>query len=200
MRKTHLVLLDELKGYANPAAKISRMVKVGELTRVIRGLYETDPHTPGYLLAESIYGPSYLSFEYALAWYGLIPESVHQFTSATYGKRRARQYETPFGVFTYRDVPEAAYPYGVQLFTENGYSYRLATAEKAVCDELYKLSPCANRTELEQLLFDDLRIDRPAVLGLDLPELDKLAALYKTGNHKLLQSWIRRELHHAVDP
>ena len=58
--------MDELKSYASPAKKIERMVKTGELTRVVRGLYETDPHTPGHLLAASIYGPSYLSFEYAL--------------------------------------------------------------------------------------------------------------------------------------
>ena len=198
MLKTHLVLMDELKSYVNPAKKIERMVKNGELTRVVRGLYETDPHTPGHLLAASIYGPSYLSFEYALAHYSLIPEAVHQFTSASFDKKRAKQYETPFGVFSYRDVPEAAFPYGVQPLIENGYSYRLATPEKAVCDVLYKLSPCANRAELEQLLFEDLRIDRQAFLGCDLMEMEKLAALYQTKNHKLLRSWIRKETRHAA--
>ena len=59
MLKTHLVLMDELKSYRNPAMKITSLVKTGELTRVVRGLYETDPHTPGHLLAASIYGPSY---------------------------------------------------------------------------------------------------------------------------------------------
>ena len=199
MTKTHLVLMDELKGYVNPSAKITRMVKSGELTRVIRGLYETDPHTPGYLLSESIYAPSYLSFEYALAWHGLIPEAVRQFTSATYNKKRAKLYETPFGVFTYRDVPSAAYPYGVRLLEENGYFYRLATAEKALCDQLYKLSPCSNRNELEQLLFDDLRIDREMFLRLDLQELTEIASLYQTANHRLLLSWLRKDRRHAID-
>ena len=114
MLKTHLVLMDELKNYASPAKKIERMVKSGALTRVVRGLYETDPHTPGHLLAASIYGPSYLSFEYALAHHGLIPEAVHQYTSASFDKKRAKQFETPFGVFSYRDIPEEAFPYGVQ--------------------------------------------------------------------------------------
>ena len=132
MLKTHLVLMDELKSYRNPAMKITSMVKTGELTRVVRGLYETDPHTPGYLLAASIYGPSYLSFEYALAHYGLIPEAVHQFTSASFDKKRAKQFETPFGVFSYRDVPEKAFPYGVQPLIENGYGYRLATRKGAL--------------------------------------------------------------------
>ena len=161
-------------------------------------MYETDPHTPGYLLAASIYGPSYLSFEYALAHYGLIPEAVHQFTSASFDKKRAKQFETPFGVFSYRDVPEEAFPYGIQPLIENGYGFRLATPEKALCDELYKLSPCANRVELEQLLFEDLRIERQAFLELDLAEMEQLAALYQTKNHKLLQSLIRKETRHAT--
>lgn len=198
MLKTHLVLMDELKNYASPAKKIERMVKSGALTRVVRGLYETDPHTPGHLLAASIYGPSYLSFEYALAHHGLIPEAVHQYTSASFDKKRAKQFETPFGVFSYRDIPEEAFPYGVQPLIENGYSYRLATPEKALCDELYKLSPCANRAELEQLLFENLRIDRQAFLGLDFTEMEQLASLYQTKNHKLLRSWIKKEIRHAT--
>ena len=200
MLKTHLMLLDELKSsYANPADKIRRMVKSGELVRVTRGLYETDPQTPGYLLASSIVGPSYLSFEYALSFHGLIPEGVRQFTSATFEKKRIKQFKTPFGDYHYRDVPAAAFPYGVKLILENGYSYRLATVEKALCDELYKLTPCSNRSDLESLLFDDLRIDRQALLGLNLLEMDELASLYQTTNHRLLQSWIRRELRHAAD-
>ena len=198
MLKTHLVLMDELKSYASPAKKIERMVQSGELTRVVRGLYETDPHTPARLLAASIYGPSYLSFEYALAHHGLIPEAVYQFTSASFDKKRTKLFETPFGVFSYRDVPEEAFPYGVQPLIENGYSYRLASPEKALCDELYKLSPCANRAELEQLLFESLRIDRHAFLELDLTEMDQLASLYQTKNHKLLRSWIRKEIRHAT--
>ena len=43
MLKTYLVLMDELKGYVNPAAKIARMVKAGEIVRIKQGLYETDP-------------------------------------------------------------------------------------------------------------------------------------------------------------
>ena len=193
MLKTYLVLMDELKGYVNPAAKIARMVKAGEFIRIKQGLYETDPHAEGVGIAEAIYGPSYLSFEYALSYHGLIPEAVYQYTSATFEKKRTKLFETPFGVFSYRDVPSPAFSLGVQLILNGGYSFRLATPEKALCDELYKLPPCANRTELEQLLFDNLRVDREAVLGLNLAELKDLASLYQTKNHKLFSSWIRRE-------
>ena len=193
MLKTYLVLMDELKGYVNPAAKIARMVKAGEIIRIKQGLYETDPHAEGVGIAEAIYGPSYLSFEYALSYHGLIPEAVYQYTSATFEKKRTKLFETSFGVFSYQDVPSPAFSLGVQLILKDDYSFRLATPEKALCDELYKLPPCANRTELEQLLFDNLRVDREAVLGLNLEELKDLSSLYQTKNHKLFSSWIRRE-------
>ena len=193
MLKTYRVLMDELKGYVNPAAKIARMVKAGEIVRIKQGLYETDPHADSVVLAEAIYGPSYLSFEYALSYHGLIPEAVYQYTSATFEKKRTKLFETLFGVFSYRDVPSPVFPLGVQMILQGENSFRLATPEKALCDELYKFPPCTNRTELEQLLFEDLRIDKEAVLGLNLAELMDLASLYQTKNHKLFLSWIRRE-------
>lgn len=198
MLKTHLVLADELKDYVNPAAKIARMVKAGEIVRIKQGLYETDPQAEGILLAEAIYGPSYLSFEFALSYHCLIPEAVYQYTSATFEKKRTKLFETPFGVFSYRDIPSPVFPLGVQMILQGENSFRLATPEKALCDELYKLSPCSNRTELEQLLFDDLRINKEAALGLNLEELKELASLYQTKNHKLLMSWIRRAQHNCA--
>ncbi|MBR5734145.1 MAG: hypothetical protein IKX79_01210, partial [Desulfovibrionaceae bacterium] len=86
------MLLQQYGTYANPAAKIGRMVKRGELIPVIKGLYETDRSVPGHCLAGIIYGPSYLSFEFTLAWHGLIPETVYAFTSATCGKKKKKRH------------------------------------------------------------------------------------------------------------
>ena len=108
MIKTTEMMLEELKEYSNPAAKLSRMAKQGECFPIVRGLYETDRTVPGYLLAGSIYGPSYISFEYALAHYGLIPETVYTITCATFEKKKKKRYETMFGTFIYRDVPSEA--------------------------------------------------------------------------------------------
>ncbi|MBR0352748.1 MAG: hypothetical protein IJH53_06045 [Oscillospiraceae bacterium] len=196
MIKTTAMLLQQNSSYVNPAAKIGRMVRDGELIPVIRGLYETDRSVPGYCLAGIIYGPSYLSFEYALAWHGLIPEAVYAFTCATCGKKKKKQYQTPYGVFTFRDVPAAAFPYGTELRVENGYGYMIASAEKAVCDRLYTCSPCSNRTELRQLLFDDLRIDEAAFRSADLNEMAELAGLYKTKNHRLLIAMLKEMKRH----
>ncbi len=194
MIKTVAMLKDELKEYVNPAAKISRLVEGGELIPVVRGLYEMDAKIPGYYLAPIIYGPSYLSFEFALAHHSLIPEAVYNFTSATFEKKKTKQYSTPFGTFIYHDVPSEAYPVGIVLHTENGYGFQIATPEKAICDELYIISPLKNRGELEYMLFEDLRIDKEEFFGLNMTELLEIANCYHTQNHKLLKAYIKRSV------
>ena len=84
------------------------------------------------VLAGAIYGPSYLSFDFVLAWYGLLPETVQTFTSATLNKRKHKRVGNYFGVYTYRDVPAIAYPLGVQLHREENYYFQMATPEKAL--------------------------------------------------------------------
>jgi len=190
MIKTTAMLMDELKGYTNPTSKIHRLVTSGELVPIVRGLYETDKNVPGYYLAGSIYGPSYLSFEFALGYHSLIPEAVYQFTSATFEKKRQKQYITPYGTFTYRDVPSEAYPYSVELHEESGYGFQIASPEKAICDQLHKISLVKHRAGLEELLFGDLRIDSGAFRNLNMAELMELADCYHTQNHHLLRAYI----------
>ena len=122
----------KLGEYSNKNNKISRLIKDNKLYKVVNGLYETEKNTPGYLLAGSIYGPSYISFEYALQEYGLIPERVTVITCATCGKKKKKIYKTDYGTFTYRDVPTLAYPEEILLKVEGDYSYQIATPEKAL--------------------------------------------------------------------
>ena len=58
---TGSIAKEKYSNYSNKDTKLSREVKGGNLFRIINGLYETDPNTPGYYLAGSIYGPSYIS-------------------------------------------------------------------------------------------------------------------------------------------
>ena len=64
---TNDAILKKLANYSNKNTKLAREVRDGKIIKIVNGLYETDSNTPGYLLAGSIYGPSYISFEYALA-------------------------------------------------------------------------------------------------------------------------------------
>ena len=191
MIKTYAMLMEELSNYRAPANKLARMVRAGEYTPIVRGLYETDLATPGYLLAGSIYGPSYLSFEFALSQYGLIPEAVYVFTSATFEKKKKKFYRTPYGTFMYRDVPADAYPWGIRLVEEGDYRYQMATPEKALCDKIYTLPPAKNKKELISLLFDNLRIDDGEFGKLNCENLKKMCDLYHCKNLVLLKKILR---------
>lgn len=86
----NIIAKNNYKDYSNINNKISREIRNGKLYKIITGLYETNPNTPGYLLASSIYGPSYISFEYSLYYYGLIPERVTTITCATFDKKNRK--------------------------------------------------------------------------------------------------------------
>ena len=191
---TNRVAKHNLMEYSNKNNKISRNIRDGKLFKITTGLYETNPNTPGYLLAGSIYGPSYISFEYALSYYGLIPERVTTITCATFDKKKKKQYDTDFGVFTYRDVPVLVYPEEIILKEENNYSYQIATPEKALCDKLYTLAPLDNYSNLENMLFNDLRIDEEEFNKLDVDKIKKLSELYHSTNVDLLARYIRRNI------
>ena len=181
------------KNYVDVKNKIRREVQSGRLVQITRGLYETDAKTDGKYLAGIICGPSYLSFDYALYIYSLIPEIVYEtYTSASFQKRKTKKYNNHFGVFTYRDIPADVYPLGVLLYEENGYSYQIATPEKALCDKLYSLPPVKNLTELRALLFDDLRIDEDELMKLNKEDIEKIAPWYRSNNLRFLIKFLRK--------
>ena len=192
MLKTTAMIMDELKGYANPTAKLARMVKAGEYTKIVRGLYETDPAVSGYLLAGSIYGPSYLSFDFALSFYGMIPEAAYAFTSATFDKKKKKSYDTPFGNFTYKDVPKEVYPYEIALLSEGEYSFQIATPEKALCDKLYSVRPAGSCRALKELLFEDLRIEEETLKKLSIEKIERMEDKYHSTNVELLAKVLKR--------
>lgn len=192
MIKTTQMLLEDLSVYADPHGKIARMVDAGEITKVIKGIYETDSHTPAHLLAGSILGPSYISSEYALSAHGLIPEAVRAVTCATFQKQKQKRYSTPFGLFTYRDIPAKAFPYGIEVHAEGDYFYRMANAEKALCDRLYIAPVVNNNREFEALLFSDLRIDEEALGGFDISFTADIAPLYRSRNVERFARFLER--------
>lgn len=186
------MLKDNLQNYSNKNNKISREIKNGNLIKIIKGLYETDKNTAGYLLATSIYGPSYLSFDYALYYYGIIPEKVFNYTSATFAKKKKKQYDTPFGTYLYRDIPKEVYPLGIKLVEEEKYSYQIATVEKALCDKLYTLNIVNNLDEFERLLLIDLRIDIEELRKMNIDDIEEISKIYHSTNVKFLYKYLRR--------
>lgn len=189
---TNNIIKNNYENYSNKNMKISREAKKGNLIKIINGLYETNPNVNGYLLANSIYGPSYLSFDFALSYYGLIPEKVTTYTSATCEKKKKKKYSNQFGNYSYRDVPTLVYPLGIRIIEESEYFFQIATPEKALCDKLYTISPVKNFTELENLLFDDLRIDEEEFKKLNIDDIKEISNSYHCNNVDMLYRYIRR--------
>ena len=84
----YIFLSDILYSYKKPRNIISRLIRNNDIIRVKKGLYVfgKDSLGPAYskeILANMIYGPSYISLEFALSYYGLIPERVDTVTSIT---------------------------------------------------------------------------------------------------------------------
>lgn len=193
-----LLLQDHFSNYSNSKAKIGLLVRQGVLYRLKRGLYikAADARNP-YVLgkaANRIYGPSYVSFIYALRWHGLIPEHVVHITSATYKKGRSKRYDTPVGSFLYQDVPAGVYPHRVMFASEGEHRFLIASAEKALCDELYLTSGVRSMGRLEYLLFEDLRLDLPAFNQLDHGALMVLAVHYKAATLATLVKFVRKRI------
>jgi len=190
---TTLYLKEKYKDYTDVNGKIKRDIDKGILFPLVRGIYETNSSVDGFLLASYIYGPSYLSFEYALSFHNIIPERVVVYTNATFNKRKSKFYQNHFGLFTYRDVPNTAFPFSVKAYEENGYAYFIASPEKALCDLLYIKEPVRSIKELKMVLFDDLRINKDAFGQLNFGDILFLSYKYISNNMKYLRKYIESE-------
>ena len=192
MLYTTAMILDTLEGYSSPRCRLQRLVEHGEFIYLKRGLYESDRTTPGFALASALYNPSYLSFDYALAFYGMIPETVFVYTSATCSKNRTKLFENSFGRFSYRDVPTPVFIEGLDLLNvKEGYTVWIANREKALCDKLYDLPPIEKIESTEELLFDDLRIDEDEFSQLDAGFVHRIAEKYRCRNVRRLDAYLQ---------
>ncbi|MBU4486484.1 MAG: hypothetical protein KKD38_06105 [Candidatus Delongbacteria bacterium] len=186
-----LYLMDSLSGYASPKMKLTSLVKSGEYTRIRRGLYIKGDDYNLKTLANVIYGPSYISFEYALSYYGMIPERVETVTSAVYNKNKDKVFDTPAGRFTYRYINARLYFYGIDRQEENGEPYLIASKEKALCDVLYKIKNTGDKINIERLLFEDLRIDEGEFLRLCITDLKFIVPLYGRILHDKMLEYLK---------
>jgi len=176
-----------LKGYAQPRKKISQWIRSGELTRVKKGLYvfgQASARGPYSLelLANLIYGPSAISLNYALAYYGLIPEQVRTITSIT--NKRNKEFNTPVGLFSYRYLSYERYAIGIQLMSfENKMHFLIATPEKALCDLItlaLKDMDFRSEEDVERYLLEDLRIDDDALKEFNRELLSEIGRRYRS--------------------
>lgn len=189
-------VMDCLKDYKSPRAKLTTLLQKGDLIRVKKGLYlfgseyRRGLYSPE-IMANKIYGPSYVSREYALAYYGLIPEYVAEVTSIS--TKRARNFDTPIGRFSYAYLPPKLYQVNFNLVSvRNNETALLATPEKALTDLLYfRDDRPETLNELVNLLFDDLRLDAALVRRMRIGMLNEILKAGGSPMIKLIIEWLK---------
>jgi predicted transcriptional regulator of viral defense system len=122
--------------------------------KVRNGLYALRAEPPQEeAVANRLYAPSYISFEYALSHYGIIPESVYTITSAT--TRITREFVVNNKSFTYSHIKKQVYR-GYRTEKMGGTTVLIAEPEKALVDYLYFVS-LKRKTLNERLNIRKLR-------------------------------------------
>lgn len=191
---THEALTTKFKNYKNINQKINTEIRKGNLIRIKRGLYTDSLDLDSNVIANICLNPSYISFEYALSIYALIPEKVSTLTSACFNKKNNKKYIVNNIIFNYQSIPNEAYPYGILfLKNENNIQYKIATKEKALCDTLYTKYPVRFIKDLKILLFEDLRIDEYEFWKLDFNFIKSIASYYHSNTIKTLIKYVEGE-------
>ena len=182
------------KEYSNIYQKINNECKKGILVKIKRGLYSDDLYNDKEVIANICYNPSYISFEYALSYYGVIPEFVSTFTSATFGKKNNKIYHMKDFTFDYRSVPNEVFPMGILIMKNSkDISYKIASKEKALCDLLYSKYPVRSIKDLKTLLFEDMRIDENEFLKMNVEFIKEIAPLYHSNSLNVLKKYLDKE-------
>ena len=165
------VLETVFSDYSYPRNKIASLELNGSLIRLKRGMYVVSPTVSGKLIsaelvANHIYGPSYISMESALRIHGYIPESVHTVKSMTL--KRSKDFVNQISLFKYINCDSAWYSIGIdQTMTDN--TILIASPEKALCD-LIAYTPMLSPRFVKSLrvfLEEDLRLDMEAFYKMD---------------------------------
>lgn len=151
--------------------QLSRWNKQGLLVQLKKGVYLLNPddraiNPSKFFLANQLVFPSYVSLESALAYYHIIPESVHQITSVTTGK--TSRHISPEGMFVFRHVKRSLFFGFDAVRDERGFETLLASPEKALLDFLYlnqaRFSPTDSDIFVESYRFNGREVIRPARL------------------------------------
>lgn len=185
----YLLLMDNFRSYKKPRDKVTRHLKNGDIIRIKKGLYifgDSYRKGPVYpeILANLIYGPSYISCEFALSSYGIIPEAVRVITSVTTEKNK--EFETILGTFKYKHLKLNRYlPGKTMLEADAKRKFLIATKEKALADTLFFSPRIDSVGEMLDHLTENLRIDLE-ITDFNLKSMKDIALAYDNHNVQLL--------------
>ncbi len=175
---------------------VKRALAKGEIIDIRRGLYCLAPQYQKksmnlFAVAQLVYGPSYISMETALSWHGWIPEAVQAVTSASF--KKAKEFRTPLGLFSYVRVPQKVFYTEVQRRTDAaGNVFLMASPLKALADYVYVRKK--DWTGIEPVA-GSLRVEPEAWEQITPSALDALAGGYTSARVRRFLEGLRKDLH-----
>ena len=175
-------------------AHVQRALKTGDVIQVRRGLYHLArtvfPRLVSVeVLANLIYGPSYVSFESALSYHGWIPEAVRNCTCVT--SMRPRTFETIHGLFSYTQIKQTPLLAGVQNVDSGRGTFFIATPLKALADMVAARG--LDWTDCRPLV-ESLRIESDDLERLQAEDFEMLGGVYYSKRARTFLAGIRKEL------
>lgn len=132
--------------------RLNEWQEKGYIKKLIRGYYifsdlEINENVL-FEIANRIYPPSYISFEIALSYYSLIPESIYRITSAS--TRKTINFSTPIVEFSYKTIKPTLF-FGYNLVEYNKKIFKIACPEKALLDYFYLNPQIRSNDDFESL-------------------------------------------------
>lgn len=140
-------------------AFLSYNSKKGVFSRIKRGVYICSIDPPiKFEIANYLWKPSYISFETALSYYNIIPETVYTITSAT--TKPAKEFNFENQIYKFYQIKKNVF-FGYKLIKIGNSAVLIADKEKALLDYLYLLSlkkqPLNERLDLTKIDKEILR-------------------------------------------
>lgn len=189
------IVLNLVEGTANSRyGIIKRAIAKGEIIHIKRGLYALAKRFQRkginlFELSQLIYGPSYVSFESALNYYGWIPEAVYAVTSAS--AKNAKEFKTPYGVFIYKRIPFSMLFFGVERIESSQGSFLIANPWKALIDYVYVYKKEWRGVEP---VTKSLRIEKESFKDIDFDFLNQIEKIYKNSRVKKFIEGLKKDL------
>ena len=172
---------------ANLRRQVRDWVKKGYLLPLKRGLYVfgesySRDRTPNLFIANYLVFPSYVSLEYALGFYRLIPEKVSMITSVT--TKKTNHFSNVLGEFQYRSVKPQLF-FGFKKMEDMGQNVFIAQPEKALLDYFHLNSAQFKGTREE---FESLRLQN--LEKIDIQKMEDFRGYYGRKMNKIVNALI----------
>lgn len=121
--------------YQTAKRSITRYIRAGFLAKARKGFYFIKANPPHeFEIANKIYQPSYISFETALSFYGIIPETIYEVMSAT--SRTTRSFNVNNIKYSYKKIKKDCFN-GYKSIKIKNATILIAEPEKALVDYFY---------------------------------------------------------------